>query len=70
MRCPVSHQGDDEQRSRRAVTPLSPVGLQRHGASRCVAAPRRCYGIACVASPGIWSHGASNATVSTSTTDC
>ena len=26
MRCPVSHQGDDEQRSRRAVTPCRPSG--------------------------------------------
>jgi len=49
--------------------PLSPLGLLRHGASRCVTAPRRCSGIACVAAPDVSPHGASNATVSTSTTD-
>ena len=26
MRCPVSHQGDDEQRSRRAAIPCRPAG--------------------------------------------
>lgn len=34
------------------------------------AAPRRCHGIAAVASSGIWPHDASNVTVSTSTTGC
>ncbi len=50
--------------------PLSPFGLRRQGAIGGVAAPPRCYGIACVAPPGFWPHGARNATATTSTTSC
>jgi len=50
--------------------PLSPFGLRRYGAVSGGAASRRCYGIACVAAPGIQPHSARNETVSTSTTGC
>ena len=36
-----------------ARNPHAPEGLRRHGAVCCVAAPRRCIDIACVASPCI-----------------
>ncbi len=48
----------------------APKGLRRLGAICDVAAPQRCYGIACVAAPCIWPQGVRNAAAQTSATGC
>ena len=62
-----------EQTMNRTVVarkPHAPCGLRRCEALCCVAVPRQCHQIACVASPCIQPRGARNATPRTFTTGC